>query len=73
MSNEWAPPESIPDKSGGAEGRAKEALALMQDALRLLDENDGPDDAGAHLDCAINRIREWIEGETEAADKQSSK
>lgn len=43
------------------EARASEALSLMQQALKLLDKNDGPLDAGAHLDLAINRLQEAIE------------
>jgi hypothetical protein len=39
---------------------ANEALTLMLQALELLDENEGPDDAGAHLDLAIHRVKEWI-------------
>jgi hypothetical protein len=38
----------------------REALQLMVEALRLLDENDGPHDAGAHLDDAIHRLRKSI-------------
>lgn len=46
------------------ERRAAEALRLMRDALQLLDENDGPHDAGAHLDDAINRLKGWLQSET---------
>ena len=43
------------------EARASEALELMGRALHLLDANDGPDDAGAYLDQAIHRLRDWID------------
>lgn len=39
---------------------ANEALDLMEKALALIDAADGPDDAGAHLDLAIHRLRDWI-------------
>ncbi len=38
-----------------------EALALMERALHLIDEHDGPADVGANLDLAIHRLKEWIE------------
>jgi hypothetical protein len=40
----------------------------MREALKLLDENEGPDDAGARLDDAINRLKDWLESETEDTD-----
>lgn len=40
---------------------ADKALALMVEALNLLDLNGGVDIAGAHLDLAIHRLREWID------------
>ena len=51
--------------TGGSVPSAKqrqgaEALELMQRALDLIDEAEGPDDAGARLDEAINRLKEWI-------------
>jgi hypothetical protein len=33
----------------------------MEEALALLDRNDGPQEAGAHLDLAIHRLRAWIQ------------
>ena len=39
---------------------AVEALNLMARALALLDENEAPADAGAYLDHAMHRLREWI-------------
>jgi hypothetical protein len=41
--------------------RADAALELMVEALRLIDANDGPADAGCYLDHAIHRLREWID------------
>lgn len=43
------------------EDKAKEALALMVDALQLLDSSEGAGVAGAHLDLAIHRLQEWID------------
>ena len=37
-----------------------EALDLMARALELLDASAAPADAGAHLDLAMHRLREWI-------------
>ena len=39
---------------------AVEALDLMARALGLLDATTAPSDAGAHLDIAIHRLRDWI-------------
>ena len=36
------------------------ALDLMKKALQLIDDNDGPGDAGAYLDQAIHRLEGWI-------------
>lgn len=44
-----------------AEAPASEALAMMVEALRLIDQNGGAEVAGAHLDLAIHRLREWID------------
>lgn len=41
---------------------ALEALELMGRALALLDSSQAPADAGAYLDHAMHRLREWIEG-----------
>lgn len=43
--------------------RAQAALALMVDALELIDSCESATVAGAHLDLAIHRLREWIDGE----------
>ena len=48
--------------------RAAEALKLMREALKLLDENEGPHDAGAHLDDAINRLEEWRKADSASKD-----
>ena len=41
-------------------GGAAEALDLMARALALLDASDVPADAGAYLDHAMHRLRDWI-------------
>lgn len=46
------------------EERAREALALMVDALELIDASEGAGVAGAHLDLAIHRLQEWIDRST---------
>lgn len=50
---------------GSAEFRtgdsATEALDLMARALALLDANGGPADAGAYLDHAMHRLRDWMD------------
>jgi hypothetical protein len=38
----------------------RKALALMEQALAIIDAHGGPADAGAHLDLAIHRLREWL-------------
>lgn len=43
------------------DAQASEALGMMIEALRLIDESGGADVAGAHLDLAIHRLREWID------------
>lgn len=40
-----------------------EALDLMTRALALLDANGAPADAGAYLDHAMHRLRDWIGAE----------
>lgn len=53
------------DRAAGEPAReddkAGTALRLMEQALELIDANDGPDDAGAILDQAIHRLRAYIE------------
>jgi hypothetical protein len=39
--------------------RAAEALDLMARALALLDAIEAPADAGAYLDHAMHRLRDW--------------
>jgi hypothetical protein len=60
MSNAGRGP-AAEDPTVPKEGRAREALRLMAEALTLIDANDGPDDAGAYLDQAIHRLRDWID------------
>lgn len=36
------------------------ALNLMVDALAILDEREVPSDIGAHLDLAIERLRQFV-------------
>lgn len=44
------------------------ALERMSEALKLLDESDAPADVGAHLDLAIERLKEEI-ATAEVADQ----
>lgn len=53
--------EARPIAATPLESPASEALAMMVAALRLIDLGGGADVAGAHLDLAIHRLREWIE------------
>ena len=39
---------------------AAEALDLMARALALLDAHQAPADAGAYLDHAMHRLRDWM-------------
>lgn len=52
--------EGEPLDLGHSEG-AVDALDLMGQALALLDACQAPADAGAYLDHAMHRLREWIE------------
>lgn len=56
-------PAPEPQFAGSPEDKARGALALMIDALELIDASEGAGVAGAHLDLAIHRLREWIEGQ----------
>lgn len=47
--------------AGSHEGQASEALVMMVEALKLIDLTGGATVAGAHLDLAIHRLREWID------------
>lgn len=40
-----------------------EAVVLMEKALQVIDEHKGPAAVGAHLDLAIQRLKEWIEAD----------
>ena len=50
-----------PPAAACPEDKAREALALMVDALELIDSSEGAGVAGAHLDLAIHRLQEWID------------
>jgi hypothetical protein len=52
-----------PTFAAGPEDKPRAALALMVQALDLIDASQGTGVAGAHLDLAIHRLREWIDGE----------
>ena len=61
MTNPRRDPATEDQESVHREARASEAIELMGRALHLLDANGGPDDAGAYLDQAIHRLRDWID------------
>jgi hypothetical protein len=42
------------------------ALERMSEALKTLDESDGPADVGAHLDLAIERLKTEIATATDS-------
>jgi len=42
--------------------KPRAAMALMVEALELIDATEGATVAGAHLDLAIHRLQEWIDG-----------
>lgn len=44
----------------GSSQKMANALAMMQEALQLLDESGAPAHIGAHLDLAIVRLREQV-------------
>ena len=50
-----------PTFTPSAEDKPRAALDLMVQALDLIDATDGAGVAGAHLDLAIHRLREWID------------
>ena len=45
---------------------AAQALAHLEEALSILDELDIPADVGAHVDLAICRLRDRLEGSEDA-------
>jgi hypothetical protein len=45
---------------GARQDMLRKALALMEDALALLDEADCSADVGAHLDLALWRLKEIV-------------
>ena len=50
-----------PTEAPSIDSPASEALSMMIEALRLIDLSGGGGIAGAHLDLAIHRLREWID------------
>lgn len=56
------------ETSGGS--NIDRALSFMSAALELLDSEGAPADVGAHLDLAINRLREVVQ-ETPSDKRQS--
>lgn len=55
-------PATSPKLADCPDDKAKGALLLMVEALELLDASEGAGVAGAHLDLAIHRLQEWIDG-----------
>jgi hypothetical protein len=55
-------PAASPKLAACAHDKAKDALLLMIEALELIDASEGAGVAGAHLDLAIHRLQEWIDG-----------
>ena len=49
------------NQSRTSKGGPAEALELMQRALQIIDTIPGAEDVGAHLDLALNRLRERID------------
>ena len=54
----------MPRQAEKAEVAIKQALALVVEAIDLLDAHDGPADAAAHLSFAQERLREALRGFT---------
>jgi hypothetical protein len=54
-------PATAPSVAASPDEKAKEALALMVEALGLIDASESAGVAGAHLDLAIHRLRQWID------------
>jgi hypothetical protein len=62
---EWHAPSSAEEcgwamsksKAGSLEREGAEALALMKQALKLVDSFEASAEIGAHLDLAISRLR----------------
>ena len=53
--------DRVTENAAREHGKASTALRLMEQALDLIDANDGPHDAGAILDHAIHRLRAHLE------------
>lgn len=54
------PAAPLPDAVSPDE-KARQALALMVEALELIDSSQATGPAGAHLDLAIHRLKNWID------------
>jgi hypothetical protein len=54
-------PSTAAQAAASLEDKARAALALMVEALELIDASDGAGVAGAHLDLAVHRLQEWIQ------------
>jgi hypothetical protein len=52
--------EFSPDQPQSAGGSLRDALTRMEEALEILDNLAAPGDIGAHLDLAVNRLRQEI-------------
>lgn len=49
-----------PVKQANSSELMTDAMQLMRDALRLLDQASAPADVGAHLDLAIERLAPYL-------------
>jgi hypothetical protein len=47
-------------KEGSLEREGAAALALIEQALELVDSFEAPEEIGAHLDIAISRLRDAL-------------
>ena len=61
-------PATADTNAKSQENRAQSALDLMKQALQLIDDNDGPDDAGAYLDQAIHRLENFLSGSSSKSE-----
>ena len=53
--------------AGSLEREGVEALRHMEEALRLIDSAELPVEVGAHLDLAICRLRDLVDGKPGSA------
>lgn len=56
-------PAATPHLTETPRDKAEGALKLMVEALALIDAGEGAGTAGAHLDLAIHRLQEWLDGQ----------